>query len=351
MCIAPRIAGIARARANRPRTCAQYCRSAFAETSASHFASSLNSLGWMICETTTRAGAAIMQTPATVFRKPRGSESFAIASSSFGLCRNGDSLLLEQGADLLDGDVGVDDRADLRLRVVEEGMFLIDAAQRLEVGNVDEAEATLVGEPTVLLEVFAVAVVPLALGREQTRELLERRLVLRGRNDEEAHCFTSDGTTNANTMRFGRRLRLRAGTELRRSPVLNFSRDRSRARTPLRQPVPCVRKRRSSNRCSPRATPPCARSARALPRCRRSSVPARAVEARRARALSAPRTFVSIPRAWVGRPRARPALRSPSRRLALLPPRDRACGERSRARAGPRPPRRERHSCGTDPRQ
>ena len=56
---------------------------------------------------------------------------------------NFDCLLLEQGANLLDGDVGVDDRADLRLRVVREGVLLVEAAQRLEVGHVDEAEATL----------------------------------------------------------------------------------------------------------------------------------------------------------------------------------------------------------------
>jgi len=48
-------------------------------------------------------------------------------------------LLLEQGANLPDGDVGVDDRADLRLRVVGEGVLLVDAAQRLEVGDVDQA--------------------------------------------------------------------------------------------------------------------------------------------------------------------------------------------------------------------
>jgi hypothetical protein len=35
-------------------------------------------------------------------------------------------------------------------------MLLVDAAQRLEVGDVDEAAATLVGEPAVLVVILAV---------------------------------------------------------------------------------------------------------------------------------------------------------------------------------------------------
>ena len=83
-----------------------------------------------------------------------------------GLCRSCDSLLLEQCAGLLDGDVSIDDGADLRLRVVRERMLPIDAAQSLEIGHIDEPEPALVREPAVRLEAFAVAVVPLALGGE-----------------------------------------------------------------------------------------------------------------------------------------------------------------------------------------
>jgi hypothetical protein len=95
--------------------------------------------------------------------------------SCIGLCSNSDSLLLEQRADLLNGDIGVDDRADLRLRVVCEGMLLVDATQCLDVGHVGDTAATAVGEPAVRLEVLAVAVVSLTLRGEQTRQFLHRR--------------------------------------------------------------------------------------------------------------------------------------------------------------------------------
>jgi hypothetical protein len=46
----------------------------------------------------------------------------AAETTCFRSCRNFDPLLLEQGASLLDGDVGVDDGADLDLRVVGDGL-------------------------------------------------------------------------------------------------------------------------------------------------------------------------------------------------------------------------------------
>jgi hypothetical protein len=61
-------------------------------------------------------------------------------TTCFGPCRTGDAQLLELRANLLNCDVGVDD-PDLRLPAARERMLPVDAAERLDVGDVGDSEA------------------------------------------------------------------------------------------------------------------------------------------------------------------------------------------------------------------